>query len=328
MRGRIIHPADTGYGICQTLRICPFSSSRHLSYGKTRKRSAVCPPRVISAQTAYVKCSAFGRLRFEIQAEAVCLFLTPALPEKANGRGRTSGVMKRYPGTVSCKPLRVRTAGQQNATGSSGHRLTEKKSRPGPKSRNTKNSENVFMKKDFNRTDSLFSLCGLNCGLCPMQIRGECSGCFNGSTCYKTCPIAPCSVRHGNVEYCFQCGEYPCSRYDGIDKYDSLISHRNQKKDLAKAKETGIEAYLAQQRAKKEILTRILKDYDDGNRLVFFCLAVNMMDTADLKEVLAQTDPETAGLSLRGKAERLETLLRDRAARKGISLALRPWQNS
>ena len=28
----------------------------------------------------------------------------------------------------------------------------------------------------------LFSPCGLNCGLCPMQIRGEYSGCFNGST--------------------------------------------------------------------------------------------------------------------------------------------------
>ena len=38
------------------------------------------------------------------------------------------------------------------------------------------------MKNEFNRTDGLFSLCGLNCGLCPMQNRGECSGCFNGST--------------------------------------------------------------------------------------------------------------------------------------------------
>lgn len=42
------------------------------------------------------------------------------------------------------------------------------------------------MKKEFHRTDGLFSLCGLNCGLCPMQIQGECSGCFNGSTCYQT----------------------------------------------------------------------------------------------------------------------------------------------
>ena len=97
------------------------------------------------------------------------------------------------------------------------------------------------MKNEFCRTDGLFSLCGLNCGLCPMQIRGECSGCFNGSTCYQSCPIAPCSVRHGNVDYCFECPEYPCKRYDGIDRHDSLISHRNQKKDLMKAKAMGID---------------------------------------------------------------------------------------
>ncbi len=182
------------------------------------------------------------------------------------------------------------------------------------------------MKHEFNRTDGLFSLCGLNCGLCPMQIRGDCSGCFNGSTCYRSCPIAPCSVRHGNVEYCFACSEYPCRRYDGIDRHDSLISHRNQKRDMAKAKESGIEAYLAEQRAKKEILTHILEDYDDGKREVFFCLAVNMLDVADLRNALACTDPLSRDQSAHDRAEFLERQLRDCAARRHIPLELRPWR--
>ncbi len=181
------------------------------------------------------------------------------------------------------------------------------------------------MKDEFCRTDGLFSLCGLNCGLCPMQIRGECSGCFNGSTCYQTCPIAPCSVRHGNVDYCFQCSEYPCMKYDGIDRHDSLISHRNQKKDMAKAKEIGIEAYLAEQRAKKEILTRFLEDYDDGSRDVFFCLAVNMMEVTDLQAILSTVDSQSNTLSIGEKAETLERLLRECAAGKHIPLELRPW---
>ena len=181
------------------------------------------------------------------------------------------------------------------------------------------------MKTEFNRTDGLFSLCGLNCGLCPMQIRGTCSGCFNGSTCYQTCPIAPCSVKHGNVDYCFQCIEYPCKRYDGIDRHDSLISHRNQKRDMAKAKEMGIEAYLAEQRAKKEILTRFLEDYDDGTKKVFFCLAVNMLEVEDLRGVLSQADSETINLSRHDKAERIEKLLRECAAVRRIPLELRPW---
>ncbi len=115
------------------------------------------------------------------------------------------------------------------------------------------------MKQEFRREDTLFSLCGLNCGLCPMQLRGDCGGCFSDSPCYAACPLAPCSVRHGNVQYCFECPEYPCRRYDGIDKYDPLISHRNQKRDLLRARKMGIDAYLNEQQAKKLILNRLLK---------------------------------------------------------------------
>ena len=180
-----------------------------------------------------------------------------------------------------------------------------------------------MMKSEFNRADGLFSLCGLNCGLCPMQIRGECSGCFNGSTCYQTCPIAPCSVRHGNVDYCFQCNEYPCKRYDGIDKYDSLISHRNQKKDLAKAKAIGIEAYLAEQRTKRSILDRLLKEYDDGDSDVFFCLTVNMLGVDDLDAVLDRADKEAVHKGIRDKNAYIKKLLYDCAEKRNIPLELR-----
>ena len=32
--------------------------------------------------------------------------------------------------------------------------------------------------QNFNRTDDLFSLCGLNCGLCGYRLQGNCNGCF------------------------------------------------------------------------------------------------------------------------------------------------------
>lgn len=124
------------------------------------------------------------------------------------------------------------------------------------------------MTEDFKRYDNLFSLCGLNCGLCPMQIRGECPGCFKESFCAKQCPIVPCSVRHGNIQYCFECDEYPCAKYDSIDQFDSLISHKNQKSDMAKAKRIGIENYFAGQMEKQLILNRLLTEYDDGHREV------------------------------------------------------------
>jgi len=153
------------------------------------------------------------------------------------------------------------------------------------------------MKKEFNRTDGLLSLCGLNCGLCPMQIRGDCSGCFNGSTCYQTCPLAPCSVRHGGVQYCFECPDYPCEEYDGIDRYDSLISHRNQKADMMKAKQMGIDAYLTEQRGKREILNRLLSEYDDGTRDVFYCLAHDPeRDACFTQPAMSRTGTDLTGM--------------------------------
>ena len=70
--------------------------------------------------------------------------------------------------------------------------------------------------KNFKRDNLLFSLCGLNCGLCPMKIDGYCPGCGGGAG-NQSCKIARCSMEHGGIEYCFQCGKYPCEKYEGID---------------------------------------------------------------------------------------------------------------
>ena len=109
--------------------------------------------------------------------------------------------------------------------------------------------------ENFKRTDGLFSLCGLNCGLCGFRLQGNCNGCFNDSFCAVSCPRVPCSVRHGNLQYCFECPEYPCKHYDGFDSYDTLVLHRNQRKDMQKAKDIGIDAYLAEHAARSDYWT-------------------------------------------------------------------------
>ena len=96
--------------------------------------------------------------------------------------------------------------------------------------------------KGFNRPNQLFALCGLNCGLCPMFLNKYCPGCGGGEG-NQSCKIARCSMEHGGVEYCFQCSEYPCPKYDHIDDFDSFITHRNRKSDMEKAKRFGIDTY-------------------------------------------------------------------------------------
>ena len=104
--------------------------------------------------------------------------------------------------------------------------------------------------KGFNRQNQLFSLCGLNCGLCPMFLNKNCPGCGGGEG-NQSCRIERCSMEHSGVEYCCQCNEYPCEKYEHIDELDSFITHRNQRADLEKVRQFGIEAYNVEQVEKK-----------------------------------------------------------------------------
>ncbi|MBR4749149.1 MAG: hypothetical protein IK083_06235 [Abditibacteriota bacterium] len=61
---------------------------------------------------------AFGRLRFEIRDRAICLFLAPAKPEKANGNVRTSGVQEVLPTASTAESRwRGRIAGSGKSPG-------------------------------------------------------------------------------------------------------------------------------------------------------------------------------------------------------------------
>ena len=98
--------------------------------------------------------------------------------------------------------------------------------------------------KGFVRNNQYLSLCGLNCKLCPMNLAGHCSGCGVDN---QSCKIARCSIEHEKIEYCFQCGSFPCDKYAHIDDFDSFITHQNQMNDMGKAQQIGIPAYNAEQ---------------------------------------------------------------------------------
>lgn len=140
----------------------------------------------------------------------------------------------------------------------------------------------VNMVNEFTRDNLLFSLCGLNCSLCPMFVKKTCSGCIKGSMCYNICNIVPCSLEHGAVDYCFECEDYPCDKYEGIDENDSLMTHINQLIDMEKAKTMWIEKYNQEQSHKVQILNKFLENYNYGNNEVFFCTAVNLLSLDDL----------------------------------------------
>ena len=177
--------------------------------------------------------------------------------------------------------------------------------------------------KGFTRTNLLFSLCGLNCGLCPMRLDGYCPGCGGGEG-NQSCAIAKCSLEHGKPEYCSECGSFPCERYEKPDEFDSFITHRNRLKDLVKARDIGVGAYTGEQAQKVELLRYFLAHCNDGRRKTFFCTAVNLLELQDLQSAITQMEssPNFSSLSVKEKAVKAVQLLKEAAERRNIPLKL------
>ena len=177
--------------------------------------------------------------------------------------------------------------------------------------------------KGFTRTETRFSLCGLNCALCSMHLGGYCPGCGGGAG-NQSCAIARCSLEHGGVSFCWECPEYPCHRYKGFDDGDSFVPHRNRQQDIKPAQELGLEAYLAQLEEKRAILEELLAHYNDGRRKTLFNTAVYLLSLEELRFVMAALNsrPELAGQTVKERALAAVELLQNAADRRGISLKL------
>lgn len=177
--------------------------------------------------------------------------------------------------------------------------------------------------KGFERKNQLFSLCGLNCGLCPMFLGKYCGGCGNGN---QSCKIAKCSLEHGKIEYCYECENYPCEKYQYIDKYDSFITHKRQKEDLERVQKIGIEQYNLEQQEKIKILCYLLDNYNDGRKKNFFCVAVNLLELSELKEAIAmkqiQQNDRLSVLSVKEQCSYIVDMFQKIADRRNIKLKL------
>lgn len=177
--------------------------------------------------------------------------------------------------------------------------------------------------KGFTREHTEFSLCGLACLLCPMQVGGYCPGCGGGAG-NQSCAIARCSLEQGGPEFCSGCAAYPCARYDEFDTADSFVPHSRRAADLARAGEMGLDAWLALLRQKRAVLDQLLADWNDGRRKSLYCAAAYLLEPQALRRVMealaAQSD--LAAAPAKERAQAAAALLQTEADRAGISLKL------
>ena len=175
--------------------------------------------------------------------------------------------------------------------------------------------------KGFRRENPLLSLCGLNCGLCPMFFGKHCGGCGNGN---QSCRIAKCSLEQGKIEYCYECKHYPCEKFQHMEEYDSFITHRRQKSDLEKAQRIGVAEYNLEQQEKIQALNYLLSNYNDGRRKNFYCVAVNLLELSEIREAINQlnTNDELSSLPLREQCSYAADIFQKIADRRNIKLKL------
>jgi hypothetical protein len=175
--------------------------------------------------------------------------------------------------------------------------------------------------KNFHRDNTLFSLCGLNCGLCTMHIGGYCPGCGGGEG-NQSCAIARCGIQHGNAAYCCACEDYPCAEYADPEQYDSFVIHRTRARGFEKFQRVGLEAYMAELNGKIKALNHLLENYNDGRRKNFYVAAVSLLELADIQAVMEQIAamPELSLLAVKEKAGAAAKLFERMAQKRDVVL--------
>ena len=180
------------------------------------------------------------------------------------------------------------------------------------------------------RNYPLFSLCGLNCGLCPRYHTdgtSRCPGCggHEFSLKHPTCAIITCNKKHDNVEHCVQCSSYPCKRYCKPSKVDSFITYKKVICDFNKLNNIGIERFQDELNRKVQILKFLIKNYNDGKKKNFYCISVNLLNLPDLEEIMERINKDIRKLDLDiiGKTGLIIGLIESIAKKNNIELKLR-----
>ncbi len=175
--------------------------------------------------------------------------------------------------------------------------------------------------------------CGLDCGLCPVYYTkgpSRCPGCCGPDFFNKhpSCSIITCCIKKHNFETCAECSEFPCSKINKWDKYDSFISHRVSLSNLDFIKARGLSVFIEQQEKKIELLKKMLEDFNEGRSKSFYCIATALLPIKDLEQALEESEEIIKNKNiylkdLKTKSKILKEKINEIAIKKMIELKLR-----
>ncbi len=179
----------------------------------------------------------------------------------------------------------------------------------------------------FIRKAPHFSLCGLNCCLCPRfntEGKSKCPGCggVDFAEQHPTCAVATCNRKHDGVEYCFLCGQYPCAKYETESACDSFISYRSVKENFKEAK-ADLAQFKKTLARRFWILQTLLSRFNDGKSKGIYCLISNDMPIEDLELVVELAEKLPQEMDIKEKAKLIKKEIEKIEIKLGVEYKLR-----
>jgi hypothetical protein len=174
-------------------------------------------------------------------------------------------------------------------------------------------------------------VCGLSCRLCPRfhtDAQSKCDGCKTASRMGAGCPFITCAVKKKGIEFCWQCEDCAsCEKWQQHrelgKQYDSFICYRALEANIDFIHRHGIEQFEKYQKKKEQLLTAMLREFDDGRSKSYYCIAATVLTGEELQLALETAHRQTASADKKERAYCLHTILDNMSARIGVPFKLR-----
>jgi len=148
---------------------------------------------------------------------------------------------------------------------------------------------------------------------------------------HSYCGVYRCCVVRRGLASCAECAESPCPRLlrslkveEGLDGF---MSHRPALANLARIREVGRDAYLAEQGARVVLVEELLSEWNDGRSATLYCTACTLLPPARVRPVLSRVragvSPAGTGPDAKTRAHAMREALLALAEEEGVSLVLR-----
>jgi len=138
-------------------------------------------------------------------------------------------------------------------------------------------------------SENLAGCCGLFCGLCnkyQSSAPSRCIGCKLGEQ-HSWCSIWNCCVKKHGFETCAECNNiFKCD----IHKRRKVSEWIPAADNLLQIKKSGLDSWLQNQKERKHLVDELLRNYNEGRSLSFFCKVCSRMSVDLVRNAISESN--------------------------------------